>query len=372
MLTSYPILFATTRTPSIHHDGCNVAIMIAIVGIVFLYFLNFVPLSNIAAHAMNFTRSELTRTITYVTPAILSVLTLGVGIWIPLFVVFVELPSKGRPRTLKNVFTVANSLLIAMQLFTAAYLVCITWFSLAYSSEAAMVCATFTFSVAQTCYLFFSWKRSEDLLVVHSPPERIKIFRRLLYATPITASLPGICAIVFGMSTFRATIIYFIAFTVQGNISLCLDLLFAYTFYKQVRTQAVNSKSVGIKVNAKFGIIATMGLLTCFFVLNASAGFVVSGVLYYCMPENHLPAAIFWAAKDVLLFGVSVCLAAMKYRLALDGTITNASVKSTVSGGTGGWGGGGGDVSLKRGVEDSFTASTKRGKAVSEHVKTLA
>ncbi|KAI8833498.1 hypothetical protein BJ741DRAFT_612258 [Chytriomyces cf. hyalinus JEL632] len=319
---------------------------------------------------MNFTGSELTRTITYVTPAVLSVLTLGVGIWIPLFVVFVELPAKGRPRTLKNVFTVANTLLIVMQLFTTAYLVCITWFSLAYSSEAAMVGATFAFSIAQTCYLFFSWKRSEDLLVVHSPPERIRIFRRLLYATPITASLPGICAIVFGMSTFRGTIIYFIAFAVQGNISLCLDLLFAYTFYKQVRTQADNSKSLGIDVNPKFGIIATMGLLTCFFVLNASGGFVVSGVLYYCMPADHLPAAIFWAAKDVLLFGVSVCLAAMKYRLALDGTVP--SVKSSNVSGTGGGGGGGGDVSLKKGVEDSFTVSTKRGKVASEHVKTLA
>ncbi|KAJ3222683.1 hypothetical protein HDU81_009671, partial [Chytriomyces hyalinus] len=99
---------------------------------------------------MNFTRSEVTRTITYVTPAILSVLTLGVAIWIPLFVIFVELPSKRKPRTFNNVFTVANMLLIAMQVFTTVYLLCVTWFSLAYSSDAAMVGATFAFSVAQT------------------------------------------------------------------------------------------------------------------------------------------------------------------------------------------------------------------------------
>ncbi|KAI9347603.1 hypothetical protein BDR26DRAFT_892475 [Obelidium mucronatum] len=155
-----------------------------------------------------------------------------VCLWLVYFIVVHDLPSKKQPPTIKNIFNVYNTLLLGIWFFGFTFHLAFFAFTLSrHRLVFAFIGVWLSYGAFETCYVWFSWFRSESTLKKTCLQTTIQVFRIALAVFPFISISPLYAAQMFkeeravqeGLGIFSA------------SATCALDVYFTYSFNKYMR-----------------------------------------------------------------------------------------------------------------------------------------
>ncbi|KAJ3235950.1 hypothetical protein HDU81_011321 [Chytriomyces hyalinus] len=215
-------------------------------------------------------------------------------VFLLVFAICVDLPSRGMPISFKTIFTTSHTLLLGVHVAATSYQICKGCF-LDSGNHVFRVAAAFSFGVSGALYLFFSWARSSDILKNQYNPRMYRIFLALLWLTPFTCTLPAVAKLsTFSLPIAESEKYYNMGHFVSGGVVTVMDAFFAIAFYSYLSKNACPTLSNGLQyVNnngARLQIIAQYGLISSCFCFLALTGFVSLMVSFFMDPSLGSPS----------------------------------------------------------------------------------
>ncbi|ORY32992.1 hypothetical protein BCR33DRAFT_723335 [Rhizoclosmatium globosum] len=251
--------------------------------------------------------------------------------WLIHFIINVELPSKRLEPSFKNIFTVFNALLLGMWLCIFVFHVsCGVLEYSAYRNIPAFACTWVSFGLIQTCYVWYSWSRSEQILKKRTRPLTLRLFKSLLLLLPFLSLGAIYDAFKMVHNPTYDSRIYLTLAIASGIITSSLDFFFVWSFSNHMRAGEDDTQVLDISLNiiAKFGYrSASVCMLTLFLFLGAF-------ICLYIQPQLQGTIAtvyfVFWGLKGFGLAGMVYTCVSMKMALFKQANIVRQSVKEGI------------------------------------------
>ncbi|ORY40729.1 hypothetical protein BCR33DRAFT_852616 [Rhizoclosmatium globosum] len=224
---------------------------------------------------------------------------------------------KRRPHS--NVLSSSNLAILGIWIFGTTYYGSSAYFNHSReTSSVAFAVAYLSLGCGEWCYLWFSFKRSEELLRKRWSRRVLSVLRMQLNLFPIAIIAPPLKLVIPGsVSNSVKTIIFISLFSLQCMIVCTMDGIMAMTFVLHIR----NMKQDSTLVSPKLTVIANYGLTACVFV------FLIVGCLGTCLvcrlidPDMEDETMfnlyrVFWMLKDVFIEFIGFAVVAMRIALA--------------------------------------------------------